>query len=111
MTAGYDPQVGDYVIWERPNGDFEEGWVYFKCDKEPHKKGFRENPRYLTIETGVKPKPYCEYSKNDPHKMIHTLLLCYETHWHQLKYIKNRRDNDNNVSTYKSQEHRDSDLY
>ena len=28
----YEPQVDDYVIWKRPNGDWEEGWVYFKGD-------------------------------------------------------------------------------
>ena len=26
----YEPQVNDYVIWKRPNGDIDEGWVYFK---------------------------------------------------------------------------------
>ena len=25
------------------------------------------------------------------HKMIHTLLLCNEECWHQLKYVKHRR--------------------
>ena len=30
--TNYDPQVDDYVIWNRPNGDIEEGWVYFKGD-------------------------------------------------------------------------------
>ena len=28
----YEPAVDDYVIWNRPNGDKEEGWVYFKGD-------------------------------------------------------------------------------
>ena len=28
----YDPQVDDYVIWKRPSGDWDEGWVYFKGD-------------------------------------------------------------------------------
>ena len=34
----YEPQVDDYVIWKRPNGDWEEGWVYFKGDKIPKKR-------------------------------------------------------------------------
>ena len=46
--------------------------------------------RYITIETGVRPKPQCEYSKNDPHKYIHTLLLCYDSDWNELKFIKKR---------------------
>ena len=28
--------------------------------------------------------------KNDPHKYIHTLLLCYEKYWHELKFVKKR---------------------
>ena len=74
----YEPQVDDYVVWSR-NGDKDEGWVYFKCDQ------------YITIETHVRPKPKCRYAKNDPHKYIHTLLLCQHNVWYQLKYIKNRR--------------------
>ena len=90
----YDPQVGDYVVWERPywGGILkDEGWVYFKGDPPVPKKGWVTAPTYITIETGVSPKPNCNYAKKDPHKMIHTLLLCYSTNWHQLKYIKNRR--------------------
>ena len=50
--------------------------------------GWRPVARYITIETSVKPKPYCELSKNDPHKYIHTLLLCYEKDWKDLQFIK-----------------------
>ncbi len=49
-----------------------------------------EQSRYITIETGVRPKPNCDYAKNDPHKYIHTLLLCYEQNWWQLEYVKSR---------------------
>ena len=89
----YDPQVDDYVIWNRPNGDIEEGWVYFKGDKIPKKRGFRECPRYLTIEVAVRDKPTCMYSsgKDMEHKKIHTLLLCYDGDWSQLRYVKHRR--------------------
>ena len=34
----YEPQVDDYVIWKRPSGDWEEGWVYFKGDPEIMRK-------------------------------------------------------------------------
>ena len=86
----YEPEVDDYVIWDRGEYGKDEGWVYFKGDPVEEKKGFRTCPRYITIETGVKPKPYCEHTKNDPHKYIHTLLLCYESSWHQLKFVKHR---------------------
>ena len=89
----YEPQVDDYVIWNRPNGDIEEGWVYFKGDKIPKKRGFNESPRYITIEVHVRDKPNCMYSsgKTMEHKKIHTLLLCYDIFWDQLEYVKHRR--------------------
>ena len=89
----YEPQVDDYVIWNRPNGDIEEGWVYFKGDKIPKKRGFNETPRYITIEVHVRDKPNCMYSsgKDMEHKKIHCLLLCYDIHWNQLEYVKHRR--------------------
>ena len=89
----YEPEVDDYVIWERPNGDIEEGWVYFKGDKMEKKRGFPQCPRYITIEIAVRDKPNCMYSsgKDMEHKKIHTLLLCYDSNWHELKYVKHRR--------------------
>ena len=74
----YDPQVNDYVIWDRGEYGKDEGWVYFYSED------------YITIETSVKPKPKDEYEKEPRHKMIHTLLLCYEQNWWQLKYVKSR---------------------
>ena len=47
----FDVQVNDYVKWHH-NNNCDEGWVYFKCDE------------YITIEVGVKPKPYCNVVKN-----------------------------------------------
>ena len=87
----YEPEVNDYVVWDRGEYGKDEGWVQFKCDKEItyNLKGIAQS-RYITIETGVRPKPNCDYAKNDPHKYIHTLLLCYETNWHQLKFVKKR---------------------
>ena len=93
----YEPQVDDYVIWKRPNGDWEEGWVYFKGDPVDNEKRAKDgwNPvsQYITIETGVKPKKTCVYTSGKPmrHKMIHTLLLCNKDNWHELEYVKNRR--------------------
>ena len=93
----YEPQVDDYVIWKRPNGDWEEGWVYFKGDPVDNEKRVKDkwNPvsQYITIETGVRPKKECVYTSGKPmrHKMIHTLLLCNKDCWHELEYVKNRR--------------------
>ena len=120
MNDGYEPEVNDYVVWDKGEYGKDEGWVYFKGDKEEKKKGFRDNPRYITIETGIKLKPNCEYSKDERHKYIHTLLLCYESSWHELKFIKRRKsqfddtiilESENINDTYKSQKYRDQDLY
>ena len=94
MSEVYEPEVDDYVVWQHEDGTVDEGWVYFKGDKPDNDKrvkfGWRPIPRYITIETGIRPKPYCEHVKNDPHKYIHTLLLCYDNYWNQLKLIKRR---------------------
>ena len=93
----YEPEVDDYVVWERETwvGKIkDEGWVYFKGDEVDNEKrvkgGWKPVARYITIETGVRPKPQCDYSKSDPHKYIHTLLLCYEQNWNELKFVKKR---------------------
>jgi len=94
MFEEYEPEVNDYVIWERNiHGriEIDQGWVYFKGDKTEPKKGFSDNPRYITIETGIREKPKCKYAKDDPHKYIHTLLLCYESSWKELKFVKRRK--------------------
>ena len=95
--TNYEPEVDDYVIRNRPNGDIEEGWVYFKGDPIDNEKrikdGWNSVSRYITIETAVRDKPDCIYSSGKPmrHKMIHTLLLCNEECWHELVYVKHRR--------------------
>ena len=90
----YEPQVDDYVRWTTALGMVHEGWVYFKGDPVDNelriKQGWNPVARYITIETAVRPKPQCQYSKNDPHKYIHTLLLCYEQNWNELKFVKKR---------------------
>ncbi len=77
LWEDYEPQVDDYVIWNKGKDDNNEGWVYFK-DEE-----------YITIETSIKPKPPCDVSSSK-HKYIHTLLLCPNQFWGQLKYVKSR---------------------
>ena len=52
MFEEYEPEVNDYVIWERNiHGriEIDQGWVYFKGDKTEPKKGFSDNTRYITI--------------------------------------------------------------
>ena len=90
----YEPEVDDYVIWDQGVNGIDEGWVYFKCDTESHNLRGDTHPRYITIETSVKPKPKCRYTKNEQHKMIHTLLLCYENDWKNLKCTKKRTKED-----------------
>ena len=74
---------------------------------------------YITIELGVKKRP--DYHENNPHKYIHVLLCCYEHQWGELRYVKRRKDkNDNTIiheeqevnlyPDYKSQEYRYSDV-
>ena len=60
----------------------------------------------ISIEVGVKDKPYCQYTKEEKHKKIHILVCCPNFLWHQLEYVKNRRGD---VDDYKSQEHRHID--
>ena len=91
----YEPEVNDYVVWEREcwsGVHKDEGWVYFKGDIPEEKKGFRTNPRYITIETGVRDKPKEEIDCKSVriHGKVHTLLLCYESQWKDLKFIKRR---------------------
>ena len=105
----YEPQVDDYVIWDQGEYGTNEGWVYFKGDPVDNEKrvkdGWNSITRYITIETGVRPKESCVYTSGKPmrHKMIHTLILCNEDCCHELKYVKNRRK-DPDYSMYKSQE-------
>ena len=86
----YKPKVNDYVIWNR-HGLSDEGWIYFISEPPENKRGFRETQQYLTIEVGVKKKPECQYNKNNHHKYIHILLLCYESQWKELRFVKKRK--------------------
>ena len=91
----YEPQVDDYVIWKRPSGDWEEGWVYFKGDPVDNEKrvkqGWNEVSQYITIETHVYPKKECRYTSGKPmrHKNIHCLLICNKENWKNSEIRKN----------------------
>ena len=94
MSGNYEPEVNDYVIWEKETWcgiSTDQGWVYFKAPKMEEKKGFSSNPRYITIETGVRDKPVEQLKDSPLHKKIHTLLLCYEQDWKDLKFIRRRK--------------------
>ena len=88
----YVPRLDDYVVWKDSLGRVSEGWVYFV------------NEAYITIEVSVKDKPPCEYTRNEKHKKIHCLVCCFSQNWHELEYVKNRRES--NIDEYKSQEGR-----
>ena len=99
MSSDYEPEVNDYVIWEKETWcgiTTDQGWVYFKAPKMEEKKGFSSNPRYITIETHCYDKPIelLECKTKNPHRRIHCLLLCYEKDWKDLKFVR-RRDSKN----------------
>ena len=43
-------------------------------------------------------------SMNEKHKKVHCLVCCFPQYWHELEYVKNRRES--NIDEYKSQEGR-----
>ena len=46
----YEPEVGDYVIWETTTADkHDEGWVYFKCPELEENINNQRHQRYITI--------------------------------------------------------------
>ena len=87
----YEPQVDDYVRWTTALGMVHEGWVYFKGEPAVKKKGWAKPEHYITIELGVKDMPP-EQQKHPYIRRHHVLLLCYHYQWHELEYIKNRRE-------------------
>ena len=57
MTAGYNPQVNDYVVWTTKLGQVHQGWVYFVASETEKKKGWQTPARYISIEIATKPSP------------------------------------------------------
>jgi hypothetical protein len=95
----YEPEVNDYVIWQRESWTgitIDEGWVYFKAPIFEERNGFKIPNRYITIETAVFDKPYNHLPPSNgkpsrnPHQKTHSLLLCYQQSWKDLKFIKRR---------------------
>ena len=91
----YTPKVDDYVVWTPSYGPTLEGWVYFFSEQ------------YITIEIGVKCKDDVNIKDCPIHKKTHCLVLCFPENWHELEYVKSRKNID--IDQYKSQEHRYSD--
>ena len=83
----YIPKVNDYVKWTKG----VEGWVYFKCDE------------YITIEHSVRPKDKLNYLACSIHANNRILVICYESDWKDLKYIKSRtsiyEEEENSISS------------
>ena len=75
----YIPKVHDYVEWDKGHYGKDIGWVYFYDDE------------YITIETGIRLKPECELT-HSKHRYIHTLVVCHNCYWGELKYIKYRHN-------------------
>ena len=50
-----------------------------------------------------------EQQRTSLHKKNHVLMLCYHFNWHELEYIKNRRESAD-VQMYHSQEGRYADV-
>ena len=81
MDEPYVPKVNDYVIWDKGEYGKDEGWVQFYGEE------------YITIETHVRTKPteQLDCKTSNPHRMIHSLLLCHAANWNELQYVKSRK--------------------
>ena len=101
----YIPQVNDYVIWNQGKYGIDQGWVYFVAPHTEPKRGFPETQRYITIETGIRRKPECQYEKNNPHKHIHILVVCYEPQWGELQFVKRRKSKNDDSIVMESNQH------
>jgi hypothetical protein len=71
----YRPKVNDYVIWNKGI----EGWVYFMHNE------------YITIEVEVWKKSKENYEHSPIHQNNRLLVLCYNTQWNELTYVKSRK--------------------
>ncbi len=78
MREDYVPKLHDYVRYYHSTSGVHEGWIYF-YDKD-----------YVSIEIAVKDKQ-CGLT-DDLHKKHHVLLCCHHWNWHQLEYVRSRRD-------------------
>ena len=79
MAHEYVPKLHDYVKWHHGK-HIHDGWVYYAGDE------------HISIELGVKEKNLCELTKHNKHKKDHTLLVCPKLFWHELEYVKCRKN-------------------
>ena len=63
MEEPYIPKVNDYVIWDKGQYGIDEGWVYFFSEE------------YITIETGVRPKPPEQLDCGSTNMLDHVKVL------------------------------------
>ncbi len=97
----YTPQVDDYVRWGHL-----QGWIYWIDSKNS----------YLTIEISTKEKSEQSYKDCMLHRNYRCLVCCFPERWHELEYVKNRREVlsemlvDDSLYPYKSQEGRYLDI-
>ena len=74
----YEPKVDDYVVWTTALGMVHEGWVYYVAEPTEPKRGWPTPVRYITIEIGTKPKPYCTLANDKLSISRHILYgICY----------------------------------
>ena len=114
----YEPKVDDYVVWTTALGMVHEvGYIMLLNQQNPKEDG---TPlRYITIEIGTKPKPYCTLANDKMHKDTR-FICCYEHQWNELKYVKKRKSKYDDTEPwdiiideyfdYKSQENRYMDV-
>ena len=102
----YEPEVNDYVIWDKGEYGKVEGWVYFKGDpvdnEQRVKHGWNPLSQYITIEIGVRDKHQCVYTSGKPmmHKKHHVLLICNDADWKDLHFVTKRKSKYDDVDPY-----------
>ena len=80
MANEYVPKLHDYVKWHTKTGMTHEGWIFY-CGED-----------HISIELGVTDKKFCDLTSHHKHRKNHILLVCYKYYWHQLEYVKRRKD-------------------
>ena len=48
----YEPQIDDYVKWTTELGMVHEGWVYWKGEPAPEKRGWRNQSIISQLKSG-----------------------------------------------------------
>ena len=81
----YEPQVDDYVKWTTKLGMVHEGWVYFKCNPTPKKKGF---PHTCLLYTSPSPRDVEEmnYLRRESTRKYKQLYYKSQAKLHNVSY-------------------------